>query len=335
MLHKCMENNSTEEVQENTPVTKLPFNNLFLNAGFVDGQNKFWMYVASISSIFFGYAFVAAIIGFFLRRRAFDLGITNTELFNDPGIVLDPNRMQIDKNWILVLEFSIFVMAFLSFVMAIRYIHLKHFNSLVTGFEKFRFNKFLFGFCTWACLVVITVLITYFTSSSNDLVMQFELGKFVKLFLICIVFLPIQTLCEEVVFRGYLLQGFSQVFKNGIIPLLLTSIMFGLAHMSNPETEAYGVAIMLSYYTMFGLFLGAITLLSEGLELAFGIHLANNLVSVLTITTQNSVLKTDAIFYSKSDYAVSELVIAFCSIIVVFVVFWFKFKWKNFSLLIK
>ncbi len=335
MLRKCMENNSTEETQQSPPATKLPFNNLFLNAGFVDGQNKFWMYMMGITATIMGYFLMQFVTILPLVARATEKGITPTELMNNQHIIFDSNRLEIDKNWILLAQFGLFVGAFAMFYMVIKYIHRKQFLSVITGYDKFRYKHFFFAFGIWAAILIITVLVTYFSSSTNDLVLQFDLPRFLVLFLICIIFLPLQTLCEEVIFRSYLIQGFSQVFKNGIIPVVITSVMFGLAHMSNPETRAFGMGIMLTYYIVFAFFLGAITLMDEGLELAFGIHLANNLISALSVTSQTAVLKTDAIFYAKSEDAGAELVMAFCSIIVVFVVFWFKFKWKNFSLLIK
>ena len=31
----------------------------------------------------------------------------------------------------------------------------------------------------------------------------------------------------------------SQIFKNGIVPLIVSSLLFGFAHMSNPEVKEY------------------------------------------------------------------------------------------------
>lgn len=335
MLNKCMDNNSPEEIQKELPAQKLPFNNLFLNAGVVDGQNKFWMYLMGIAATLLGYFGMQVVAIMPLVYRALNMGVTQTELINNQHIIFDSVRLDLDKNLILLAQFSLFVGALYMFYLVIKRVHRKQFLSVITGFEKFRYKHFFFAFILWASILIITVLVTYFTSDTNDLVLQFDAPRFLVLLLICLVFLPLQTLCEEVIFRAYLIQGFSQLFKNGIIPVIITSLMFGLAHMSNPETRTFGIPIMLTYYVVFAFFLGAITLLNEGLELAFGIHLANNLVSALTVTSQTAVLKTDAIFYAKSEDAGAELLIAFCSIIVVFVVFWFRFKWKDFSLLIK
>jgi uncharacterized protein len=335
MEYKCMDYNSLDEIPEGSTAKKLPFNNLYLNAGVVDGQNKFWMYLMGIAAALGGYILMQVFTILPLFQRALTKGVSQADILANQHIIFDAQRLEIDKNWILLAQFSLFVGALFMFYLVIKYIHRKHFTSLVTGFERFRYKHFFFAFALWASILVITVLVTYFSSNSNDLVLQFDLPRFLILLLICIIFLPIQTLCEEVIFRAYLIQGLSQLFKNGIIPLIITSVMFGLAHLSNPETRAFGISIMLTYYVVFAFFLGAITLLNEGLELAFGIHLANNLVSALTVTSQTAVLKTDAIFYAKSEDPGAELLIAFCSIIVVFVVFWMRFKWKDFSLLVK
>ncbi len=335
MLHKCMEINQSEEIQNKPSSQKLPFNNLYLNAGVVDGQNKFWMYMMGLAATLGGYVLMQVFTILPLFNRARDKGISQADILANQHIIFDSERLDIDKNWILLAQFSLFVGAFFMFWVVIKYIHRKHFVSVLTAFEKFRYKHFFFGFGIWAAILITTVLFSYFSSDTNDLVLQFDSLRFFILLVICVLFLPIQTLCEEVIFRGYLIQGLSQLFKNGIVPLVITSLMFGSAHLSNPETRAFGLWIMLTYYVVFAFFLGAITLLDEGLELAFGIHLANNLVSALTVTSQAAVLKTDAIFYAKSEDPGAELIISFCSIIVVFVVFWMRFRWKDFSLLIK
>lgn len=329
-----MENLGQEEITEKPQNQSLPFNNLFLNIGVVEGGNKFWMYLFGISLTVMAYLVIGGLMVMPLLSRALEMGVTQSELVANQYIVFDPVRLNIDKNIILIIQFGLFVAAFIGLYMAIRFIHHKRFITLITAFEKFRFKPFFFAFSLWSVILLIATVVSYFTNS-EDMVLQFDLKRFLMLFLICIVFLPIQTLTEEVFFRGYMMQGLSQVFKNGLFPMIITSLFFGIAHLSNPEADAFGSSLMFVYYVVFALFLSSITLLSEGLELAYGIHLANNLLSALLVTSQNSVLKTDAVFFVKSENASAELVLAFCSLIAVFVVFWFKYRWKNFSLLIK
>jgi len=281
-----------------------------------------------------GYLVIGSLLMIPLVNKAMEHGVTQAELIANQYIIFDHQRLEINKNIILLVQFGLFVAAFLGFILSLKFIHHKRFISVLTAFEKFRYTNFFFAFGLWAAILVITMIVSYLTAK-EDLVFQFEPSKFLQLFVICIVFLPIQTLTEEVIFRGYLVQGLSQIFKNGIIPIILTSIMFGSAHMSNPEASAYGSGLMFAYYVMFAFFLGAITLMSEGLELAFGIHLANNLLSALMVTSKNSVLKTDAIFYANAENAAAEIVLAICSILAVFIVFWIKYRWKDFALLIR
>jgi membrane protease YdiL (CAAX protease family) len=147
--------------------------------------------------------------------------------------------------------------------------------------------------------------------------------------------MPIQTSTEEFIFRGYLVQGLAVIFKNGIVPVILTSLLFGIVHMANPEAKTFGWMIMLPYYTLFGLFLGLITLLDEGMELSLGIHCANNLISSLLITSPNGVLQTDSIFESKTEDPAEEFILWIIMAIITFTIFWLKYRWKNFNLMLK
>jgi uncharacterized protein len=326
-------NNLDSEVPSNTQ-PELPFRNLFLNAGVVNGLNKPWMYVLGVSLVVFAYLLIGSIFLMPLMKLAMNAGVTMQELTENQALIFDSEKLGINKNIILMVQFGLFVAAFVGLVVAVRFIHQKRFISVLTGYDRFRFKHFFFAFGIWAVVLVTALVVTYF-AAPDELVWQFNAVKFVQLFFVCIIFLPIQTLVEEVLFRGYLLQGLSQVFKNGWVPLLITSLLFAMAHLSNPEISAYGKGLMVTYYLMFALFLGVITLLSEGLELAYGIHLANNLLSALFITSKNSVLKTDALFFAKTEDAGAELVFAMCALIAVFVLFWIKYRWRNFSLIIK
>lgn len=319
----------TEDVQK-----RLPFNNLFLLNGLVNGENKPWMYFAGISCLIFGYLVIGS-IGFIpLMNRALEMGVTLEELNRNNFIIFDADILKIDRFYILLAQFSLFVFAFVGIYLAIRFIHKKKFISVLTGYDQFRFSKFGFAFLIWGSLLCLTMFISYLVEPES-LILQFNPSRFLILTLFCLLFLPIQTLTEELVFRGYLMQGISQVFKNGWIPLVLTSLLFTLAHMSNPEVSKHGWFIMSCYYAGFALFLGILTLIDEGLELAYGIHFANNFLSSLLITSPNSVIKTDAIFYTDTENPAAELGLWICMATVTFIIFWIKYRWKNTNLLIK
>ena len=84
------------------------------------------------------------------------------------------------------------------------------------------------------------------------------------------------------------------------IPLFVTSMIFGGLHFFNPEVEKLGPIIMV-YYIGTGFFLGIITLMDEGLELALGFHAGNNLIAALLVTADWTVFQTNSILKDISD----------------------------------
>jgi membrane protease YdiL (CAAX protease family) len=313
---------------------ELPFNNLYLLSGLTSGFNKAWMYIFTLILLLFGYLGYQAIITVPLLELAKQNGITMEQIIENNNLLFDSEALHINRNIVLLLLFGMFVFAFGGFLVGLKFIHKKTLTSVLTGFEKFRFKRFWFAFAIWATMLVFTVVLN-FILDPDSLTYNFNLGGFVVSLLIMLVFMPLQTGLEEIVFRGYLLQGMSQVFKNGIVPLLITSILFGTAHISNPEVKEYGFVTMLSYYIGFALFLGVLTLLDEGIELAFGIHFANNIVSGILVTEAHSVIKPYSIFETKVNDPKAEIILWFCMTAVTFTIFYLKYRWKNFSLLIK
>ena len=159
---------------------------------------------------------------------------------------------------------------------------------------------------------------------------NFDPMPFAILAVISIVLVPIQTSCEEYLFRGYLMQGLGLACKNKWMPLLITSVLFGVLHSANPEVEKIGLILMV-YYIGTGLFLGIITLMDEGLELALGFHAANNLVTVLLVTSDWTALQTDSIFIDVSEPSAGLSVIA--PVFIIFPIFIIilakKYKWSH------
>jgi hypothetical protein len=323
-----------DQVPQDNPKRELPFNNLYLLSGLVTGYNAFWMYAFTILLLVIGYLGFGSLLTIPLVTKALENGVSLKQLTDDSSLLFNSEIVKLDRNIILIIQFGLFVFASIGFLVGLKFVHKKTFTSILTGFQKFRFNRFWFAFGVWGILLTVVVLVQYF-SDPDTLTVNFNLGGFLISLLLMVIFMPIQTGLEEVIFRGYLLQGLSQVFKNGYVPLIITSSLFGLAHMSNPEVRAYGWPIMLAYFVCFALFMGAITLLDEGLELAFGIHFANNIISSVLINEPHSVLKTYSIFESTSSSPYAEIVLWFCMSIATFAIFRIKYRWTNFKLILK
>jgi membrane protease YdiL (CAAX protease family) len=181
----------------------------------------------------------------------------------------------------------------------------------------------------WLIISVILFFASYFYDSS-DIVLQFNLIPFAILSIITLILMPIQTTAEELIFRGYLMQGFYNLSLNKWFPLLMTSLIFGTMHIMNPEVEKIGYLILV-YYIGTGIFLGIITLMDEGTELAIGFHAANNIIASLLITTDYTVFQTHSIFKDISEPSINFEV--FFPVLVLFpiLLFYFskKYKWNH------
>ncbi len=325
------------ELQENSinkPENPFPFNNLFLIKGLVTGKNEFWHYLFGIVSAFLGYLSFQLIMMVPLVTMAINHGYSMTDISENPNILFNPEKIGINKSLLLALMMGMFVFTLLFLWLALKFVQKKPLSSIATGFEKIRWNRYFFSFGIWAVLILVLTLVSYLTSP-EEIELRFDAGNFFILLVVAIIFIPIQTATEELIFRGYLMQGFGLAFKNGIMPLIITSVLFGLMHASNPEAKAHGLLIMMPYYIFFGAFLGVLTLLDEGTELAMGIHCANNLMSSLLVCSKNSVLQTDAIFYTSSENPGGEFITWIVMASICFFILFKKYKLSNWNLIIR
>lgn len=329
-----MSEESLENKQESVTI-QLPFNNLFLNAGFINGDNSPVKYIIVILTSIFAYFVYQLFMMMILVYYAQQNGANIMDVKVLERLLLQPTEFGISKNLLFTLLLGMFAFTFWVFYMSIKKIQHKNLISVITAFPQIRWNRVLFSFAIWSVVFLMMFVADYVWLSPENYVLNFDVSNFLALLLISIVFLPIQTSFEEIFFRGYLMHGFSLVFKNGLIPLLFTSLLFGLAHINNPETQSFGLSIMLPYYSLFGMFLGLLALWNNGLELSIGIHTANNILSSLLITSKSSVLQTDAIFLIKNENPVNDFILWMAGAIITLFLFQFKFKFKNHIQLLK
>jgi uncharacterized protein len=316
------------------PQKKIPFNNLYLLSGLVHGANKAWMYVFTILFVMFGYLSFQLLILYPLMSRLRERGFSDMEVINNPTLVFDSVALGMDRNIVLLLELGMFVFAFMGFYIGIRRLHQKNLTSVLTGYNRFRMKRFWFAFMVWGTLILLVTLVSYI-ADPGEFRLTFQPAGFLISIVVLFLLMPIQTGIEELLFRGYFIQGLSLIFKNGIIPLVLTSLLFGLAHLGNPEVREFGWMVMLPYYCGSALFMGMLTLLDEGIELAFGLHFANNFVSALLVTSPHSVLKASSVFEAKTEDPLAEIILWLVMTVITFSVFWLRYRWKNFNLIVK
>jgi membrane protease YdiL (CAAX protease family) len=233
------------------------------------------------------------------------------------------------SNQVLFENLIIFIILLGGLFLWVKYVHKRTLRSLTTSRLVIAWHRIFFSFMLWGSVTVAMILLSYLLNPEM-LLWNFNMEKFLVLAIIVIVMIPIQTSFEEYFFRGYLLQWVGVLSKNKWIPLALSSMLFGLVHFANPEVEKLGSLIMI-YYIGTGLFLGIITLMDEGLELALGFHAANNVFTALLVTADWTAFQTDSLFkdISEPEIGFDVFLPIFILYPIVLIIFWKKYNWSN------
>ncbi|UJH67131.1 CPBP family intramembrane glutamic endopeptidase [Allomuricauda sp. SCSIO 65647] len=208
-------------------------------------------------------------------------------------------------------------------------VHRQSISSLTTARRKVDWKRIFFAFFLWGGLTVVLTSIDIYLSP-DDYVFNFDAPKFLVLAIIAVLLVPLQTSFEEYLFRGHMMQGLGILAKNKWVPLLVTSVLFGLMHIANPEVEKLGYGIMV-YYIGTGFFLAIMTLMDDGLELALGFHAANNLITALLVTADWTAFQTNSIYKDVSEPALGwdALIPVFVIFPLILLIFAKKYHWKN------
>lgn len=201
--------------------------------------------------------------------------------------------------------------------------------SILSSRKKIDLERVLYSFMLWGTVVSAFVFLEYSLNPENY-VFNFKVKEFLILAVIAILFIPIQTSVEEIVFRGYLMQGFGHWLNSRFMALFLTSTVFGSLHLANPEITALGYEFVILYITV-GFVLGIMTLMDDGLELALGFHAANNLIAALLVTADWTVFQTESILIdiSEPSLGITDWITPFIVFPILLAVFARKYSWTN------
>jgi len=291
------------------------------------GKYEWWRYIVGVCTVIIGVVVFSMphVVAILMKKMSGNEVDLNKLENNDMEYILS----LFDSNVNLFFMMLPFVGGLLFLIIAIRFLHKQSFVSLTTSRKKIDWKRVSFSFFFWGILSSGLILLDYYLSP-NDYLINFNLKPFLILSVLAIILVPIQTSCEEYLFRGYLMQGLGIISKNRLFPLIMTSVVFGLMHYANPEVDKLG-SIMMVYYIGTGLFLGIITLMDEGLELALGFHAANNLFTVLLVTADWTAFQTHSILKDVSEPSAGVDILIPVLIIFPIILFVFskKYGWTN------
>lgn len=286
------------------------------------GSNGLGWYFLTILLIFVGYA-----LGQFSLMLVFDENEL-LQFMDNP----DFGAFGVDKNLGLILLLTMFIFAMIALWFGVRFLHKKRLKDLITSKENIDFAKIFWAFGMWFALGIIFEIGLYFLEPANY-AFSFNIKTFIPLLLIALFILPIQTSFEEFFFRGYLMQGIGYLTRNRMVPIIITSILFGLVHGTNPEVAEYGLGIMMTYYIGAGLVLAIMTIMDDSLELALGVHAATNIYGALFLSYEGAAIQTDTIVRTTNMNALHLLIVFLCMSTLFLFVCGRKYNWKPYSYL--
>jgi len=303
--------------------------NFFENAN--KGINHFAYYVIGVLITLIGY-FIGQIPLILVSFYAVDKYDISTKVFNEFEKTINFELLNIDKNVGFVILILMFAFGTLGLWVALK-IQKKSFLHMITPKSTIDLGRIFFGFVFWLGLGILGELISY-GFQPNEYVFQFSGPNFFILLLIAIFLLPIQTSFEEFFFRGYIMQGLSNLMKNKIHIIIVSSILFAALHGTNPEVKEYGIGIMMTYYIIAGAFLAVIVIMDGRLELALGVHAATNFFGAVLVSYEGSVLQTDSLF-KTSEISPALMTFSFAITALIFLYFCSKrYQWPPFSSLL-
>jgi membrane protease YdiL (CAAX protease family) len=211
-----------------------------------------------------------------------------------------------------------FILLFALFLIFIKVILKTKVTTFISDAPTFRYSLFFISFFIWlGAMVGATILLSFFKGYSIVATSNYRKGFYPLLVLLVLVLTPLQAFSEELLFRITLFRMLDKRASNGII-ILISSVLFGFAHLANKEVVlANSKVLVISYYLITGAMFTYLVIKTRGSEIAIAFHTANNLFIALFVTYQGSTLENFALFKLNRASIELDLILLFiCSALV-------------------
>lgn len=186
--------------------------------------------------------------------------------------------------WLTFLSLAVYLPCLLFFA---RLFHGVPARAFLTSHPRFRWKRLFQAAGFWLAAMLLTELVTFlFRPAAYH--WHFDPATFPSVLVCALLVVPFQAAAEEALFRGYLLQGLTRLFRNPWVAMAATSLAFFALHATNPEFQKFGLGFAIANYLVMGLFFGAIVLIDGGLEAAIGIHAINNVYGTALVGFNDS-----------------------------------------------
>ena len=263
------------------------------------------------------------------------LGSSFINIYSSISFLFDKNKNFINTELYNYIGSNIpFLCMWLGFYFCFKYINNIKLSKLSNSSNNFKFKMFykilLFSIFYFIIIIIIGKLINLYN-------FEYIKNKAIEraIFIPFALFLtPLQVIAEEILFRAIILKiiikdyDFLRNKKNSLFLSTILSIFLGLLfivpHLLNPELNTYFLGAIL-YYFIFGSLATFSILITNGLEIAIAIHLANNFIITFFCTYKDSALTSVPLFIKTNENSISPYYEAF-SLLFLFMIIALKNK---------
>ena len=200
--------------------------------------------------------------------------------------VLQIPRYQIargDQPLTAMMVFLPFAGFHIAFLIVLPLLHRRGYRSLFGPALRLDARQFGWGVAAIALMGALGMAVTLaeqlFWPGAPEITQVSPWGRWLAWLPVMLIVVFLQSLAEELVFRGYLLQQLRARFRSIWICAVLPSALFGALHF-DPDTWGVNAYMYVLNTTVVGVIACLVTLRTGNLGAAAGLHFANNMLSL-------------------------------------------------------
>lgn len=190
-----------------------------------------------------------------------------------------------------------FLPIFFSIPLVYKLIHELPIKAMMTSAARFRWGHlWRTMFIIFAFYITLSLIeYQFFPQEYEGLKLQTDMGVYVKLLIITLIFVPFQAAAEEFLCRGYLNQALIKYLRSPWAVFIMTSAGFAALHALNPEAAGQQGPYLASIF-LFGMAMCVLLYFEGGIESAIGAHIANNIFVFALLGYEDPDLPDTALF---------------------------------------
>lgn len=217
-----------------------------------------------------------------------------------------------------------FIPLFLATLFAYRVFLNRPIKGLFTALERYSWRRTWIGFAAFS-IISLAFGVGDIIINRDDYTWRWNGAAFFPFLLVTLTLLPIQTTSEELFFRGWLQQWLDNGKKKQWTISFVGGALFALPHMANPEVAGNELFFPIISYGSVGFMLAWVTYRDKTLEMAIGAHFANNFLSSLVASTEDSAIPSVSLFTTPE---VAWAPAAIFSVVMIPIFVWLSGKWN-------